>query len=230
MPDFKGFTDKSNKNIQLPPELISDVLPNLSDLDEIKVILIFFWYLQNRDQNTGYVTVEELLLEPLVKTTFAADDHLDAQKLRGAIDKAVMDNVILSGQKDGFEILFVNSARGAALLKGLQTGEWQAGVDGAISLPLAEARPNIFSLYEQNIGLLTPLMADTLIDAEKSYPMEWIEDAMKIAVERNARNWRFIDAILRTWKEKGRDEKNQRTAAEGRKRDSEGEFSDFILH
>ena len=226
MPNFKGFAGTAKKNIQLPPELIGDVLPNLTDLDEIKLILIFFWYLQNRDQNTGYVTVEELLLEPLVKTTFASSDLTASQKLHEAIDKAVLDKVVLRGQKDGVDYLFINSPRGTALLEGLQAGEWQA----TVALPLAEARPNIFSLYEQNIGLLTPLMADTLMDAEKSYPLEWIEEAMKIAVERNARNWRYIDAILSKWKEKGRDEENQRSAAEGRKRDSEGEFSDFIHH
>ena len=116
------------------------------------------------------------------------------------------------------------------MLKGLVSGEWQPDTSSFAGTPISETRPNIFTLYEQNIGLLTPLMADTLLDAEKTYPAEWIEDAFKIAVERNARNWRFIDAILRSWKEKGRDEKDQRSTEEGRKRDSEGEFGDFILH
>ena len=78
--------------------------------------------------------------------------------------------------------------------------------------------------------MLTPIIADTLVDAEKTYPAGWIEEAMKIAVERNARNWRFIEAILRSWKEKGRDEKDQRPSAESRKRDSEGEFGEFVRH
>jgi DnaD/phage-associated family protein len=116
------------------------------------------------------------------------------------------------------------------LLKGLQSGEWQPDAGLGSTFPLPENRPNIFTLYEQNIGLITPLMAETLTEAEKTYPLDWIEEAVKIAVERNARNWRFIDAILRSWKEKGRNEKDQRTAAESRKRDSEGEFSDFIRH
>src|SRR5206468_2494137 len=38
-------------------------------------------------------------------------------------------------------------------------------------------RPNIFVLYEQNIGLLSPLLADELKDAADQYPGEWIEAA-----------------------------------------------------
>ena len=124
----------------------------------------------------------------------------------------------------------IDSPRGAALCQGLTSGDWVPGETSIAPLSLAEERPNIFSLYEQNIGLITPLMAETLADAEKTYPSEWIEEAVKIAVERNARNWRFVEAILRSWKEKGRYERDQRSTSESRKRDSEGEFGDFIRH
>ena len=40
-------------------------------------------------------------------------------------------------------------------------------------------RPSIFSLYEQNIGLLTPLLAEQLVEAERRYPAGWIEDAAR---------------------------------------------------
>lgn len=63
---------------------------------------------------------------------------------------------------------------------------------------------NIFTLYHQNIGELTPLLADDLRDAEKTFPNEWFEDAFKEAVAHNARNWKYVLAILKRWKEKGR--------------------------
>ncbi len=91
-------------------------------------------------------------------------------------------------------------------------------------------RPNIFALYEQNIGPLTPILADGLRDAEQQYPEDWIRDAFRIAVNNNARSWNYIDAILRSWKEKGRDERDQRTSKEDRKLDSEGQFGDFVRH
>ena len=52
------------------------------------------------------------------------------------------------------------------------------------------SRPNIFSLYEQNIGLLTRLLAEELMEAEATYPEVWIEEAVRIAVESNKRSWR----------------------------------------
>jgi DNA replication protein len=65
-------------------------------------------------------------------------------------------------------------------------------------------RPNIFILYEQNIGLLSPLIADELRDAADSYPAEWIETAFREAVLHNKRKWSYIRAILRRWETEGR--------------------------
>jgi DNA replication protein len=65
-------------------------------------------------------------------------------------------------------------------------------------------RPNIFVLYEQNIGLLSPLLADELKDAADQYPAEWIEAAFREAVEHNKRKWSYIRAILRRWETEGR--------------------------
>lgn len=65
-------------------------------------------------------------------------------------------------------------------------------------------RPNIFVLYEQNIGLLTPLIASQLEDAAAQYSDDWIEAAFSEAVQRNKRNWKYISAILRRWETEGR--------------------------
>jgi DNA replication protein len=65
-------------------------------------------------------------------------------------------------------------------------------------------RPNIFVLYEQNIGLLSPMIADELKDAADHFPQEWIEAAFREAVEQNKRKWSYIRAILRRWETEGR--------------------------
>lgn len=62
------------------------------------------------------------------------------------------------------------------------------------------------TLYQANITLITPLMADTLKDAAEEFPDEtWYKDAFQIAVESNARTWRFVYTVLTNWKNKGRD-------------------------
>ena len=65
-------------------------------------------------------------------------------------------------------------------------------------------RPNIFVLYEQNIGLLTPLLANELEDAADHFPADWIEAAFREAVQQNKRKWSYIRAILRRWETEGK--------------------------
>ncbi|HYP42351.1 MAG TPA: DnaD domain protein [Chloroflexia bacterium] len=75
-------------------------------------------------------------------------------------------------------------------------------------------RPSIYALYEQNIGLLTPILAERLQDAEGHYPMEWIEAAFEEAVTNNKRNWRYIERILERWSSEGKDNGKARGPAE----------------
>jgi DnaD/phage-associated family protein len=59
-------------------------------------------------------------------------------------------------------------------------------------------------MYEREIGVITQRMAETLIQAEKDYPLEWFIDAFKEAVDHNARNWKYVEAILRRWQSQGK--------------------------
>ncbi len=67
-----------------------------------------------------------------------------------------------------------------------------------------ENQANIYSLYQGEIGLLTPMIADALGDAEKHYPPDWIPDAIREAATHNARSWKYVEAILKRWKEEGK--------------------------
>lgn len=69
-----------------------------------------------------------------------------------------------------------------------------------------EDAKNAFSLYEQEIGVITPKIADALADWEKLVPAKWIEDAISIAVKQNARNMAYIEGILKRWKAQGNQE------------------------
>jgi DnaD/phage-associated family protein len=92
-------------------------------------------------------------------------------------------------------------------------------------------RPNIFVLYEQNIGLLTPLIAEELRDAEKTYPADWVEEAFRIAVEHNARHWRYVRSILERWATEGKDsDKAGKGPEKDRRRYIEGKYADYIEH
>lgn len=69
-----------------------------------------------------------------------------------------------------------------------------------------EVQKNVFTLYESNIGPLTPIIADQLKDAENTYVFSWIEEAITLSVTNNKRNWRYCETILKRWKESGKDD------------------------
>jgi DnaD/phage-associated family protein len=67
-----------------------------------------------------------------------------------------------------------------------------------------ESADGKIDLYEQNIGTLTPIIADQLRDAEKNYSLEWIVEAIEIAVANNVRKWRYVQSILERWQQEGK--------------------------
>jgi DnaD/phage-associated family protein len=81
--------------------------------------------------------------------------------------------------------------------------------DDAAAGSLADApvgeRPNIFALYEDNVGSISPLLAEQLKEAEQVYPWAWVSEAFEIAVTENKRSWRYIASILRRWAAEGKD-------------------------
>lgn len=63
--------------------------------------------------------------------------------------------------------------------------------------------PNVFELYESNIGAMTSIIAEKLKDLEDNYSPLWVGEAIKEAVQNEARNIKYVDAILRRWRVDG---------------------------
>ena len=61
----------------------------------------------------------------------------------------------------------------------------------------------IVKFYNDNIGTITPFVYETLQDYEKELGKDLVIYAMQKAVEANARNGRYIRAILNSWSNKG---------------------------
>lgn len=62
---------------------------------------------------------------------------------------------------------------------------------------------NIFRLYESEIGIITPMIADKLAEAEGLYPAEWFEEAFKESAANSKRSWAYAEAILKRWARDG---------------------------
>lgn len=230
MSPFKGFSAKDNDSIQIPAAFFTDLLPQIDHLGELRISLYAFWNINGQVKEPRYLILSDILRDAYLLQMFGSTRNEQKKNLQDALDRACLRGTLLTTNVDGETYYFINNPRGKAAMKGLTAGAWKPAQDDRLPVRLAAQRPSIYLLYEQNIGPLTPILSQILQEAEDTYPADWIEEAFKIGVTRNARNWNYVEAILKSWKEKGRYETDRRAGKEDRKRDSEGKYAEFIEH
>ena len=249
---FIGFPDTKMKPVVVPDFFFTDLLPQIDDLAELKLTLHCFWLLNEQDTALKYLRGADLRQDEVLLRSLNLDSDLRApqQALADALERAVARNTLLqleiesaaTGAAPGGsnppppeDWYFINTVKGRqtlALIRQGKAGALQAAIPAEARRKVD--RPNIFILYEQNVGLLTPLIAEQLRDMEKSYPPEWIDEAFTIAVAANKRSLRYIAAILKRWETEGKDDARHENAerdseAERRRKYIPDELSDIII-
>ena len=210
---FSGFPPGKVRNASIPEPVFTEIVPLIDDLAELKLTLHVLWRLGQQRGKVRYLQHSDLASDQVLLAGLGEEP---TQALPAAIERAVERGTLLRVKAAIGEMVenvyFANTPLGRAAVEAIARGEWPDELDSA-------ARPNIFALYEQNIGLLTPLIADQLREAEKEYPAEWVEEAFQEAVALNKRSWRYIRAILEHWRTEGRGERtSQRTSETDRQR------------
>jgi DnaD/phage-associated family protein len=222
---FKGFS-KDETFTPIPDSFLRDLIHQIEDINELKVTLYALWRVEHLEARVRFLRERDF------QTDEGFMNGITLKGLRSGLRKAVQRGTLLSvasnAERDTGLLYFVNSPRGRAAVESIKKGKWAPGDE--TPAPVKE-QANIFKLYEENLGALTPLIADALKDAEKDYPGEWIAEAIEIAVKSNKRNWRYVEAILKRWKEEGHAKKQgSRNAKEDRRKYTEGKFADFVEH
>jgi DNA replication protein len=232
MTDFDGFQPGKQRTTRVPNQFFSDLLPVIDDLVELKLTLYCFWALQQQEGDYRYVIRREVLQDDLFLAGIDLDAEQAAKRVKAAFERAVMRGTLLHTSIEGTsgpeDLYFMNTVHGRNAIKAIEDGRFEyGGRDCPVALVME--RPNVYALYEQNIGPLTPIISERLKDAETEYPAAWIQEAIQIAVERNTRNWRYILGILRRWKAEGKDGGlSQQSSQADRYRYIKGEYSDLI--
>ena len=214
---FEGLPAKVSFD-RIPSSFFSELLPQIDDLGELKLTLYFLWRLDRMEGDFRYLTEADIFADSQFLAGMADSPEAGAPALKESLTRCVNRGTLLKAeiqqQGDSILVYFFNSPKGRAAVTAIQNGEWRPADDESIPVELTPERPNIYTLYEQNIGPITPLLAETLADAEDDYPANWIEEAFRIAVEKNIRNWRYVEAILRRWHERGYDVREDRRDTE----------------
>ncbi|NTU84773.1 MAG: DnaD domain protein, partial [Chloroflexales bacterium] len=201
---FAGFS--TDTLVGLPPELFSEVIPSITLPSELKVTLQIFYRLSRQRATPRRVSWDDLASDRTLRRSLRSISKLRpfedllAEGLEAAVRRGTLLHLALpDGGRVGNWYL-VNTATNRAWAESLSAAQ-------VALAPVGEGpaeRPPLIGLYEQNIGLVTPMLLDELREAEERYPREWIEEAMREAVRANARSWRYIRKVLERWAAHGR--------------------------
>lgn len=212
MTSFPGFT--SSETFTQVPDSFIQMMNEIQDVAELKVMLFAIWRIEHMEGNFRAMGEGDFDEEAL---------GLNLEEIRRGLGKAVERQTLLRAENEAGVFFFLNSPRGRLSAEAFAKGQMKP------SASYMPNKSNVFKLYEENIGALTPLLADMLKEAEREYPGMWFEEAFEIAVSRNVRNWKYIEAILRRWKENGKDERrDSQDSIQDAKRYTDGEFSEFF--
>jgi DNA replication protein len=209
MKQLTGFPAKMEFT-PIPNFFLSAILPQINDISELKTTLHVLAVLYRKRGYPRFVTYGELLGNASLMTNLRGGAKPPDEVLRKALEMATQRGTVIHMvlDRDGVseDVYFLNTESDRRIVAKIQSGELKLSGLKAVGQTYAEVeeQPDIFTLYEQNIGMLTPMIAEELREAEKLYPEVWIRDAIKEAVSLNKRNIRYIVRILERWSAEGR--------------------------
>jgi DnaD/phage-associated family protein len=240
MNQFKGFSTKQKASTIIPSQFYSEVLPNIQDIYELKIILYAFWYLSRSEAEFPFLLHSALIEDDELLVSFGQSRDQQTSNILEGLKLAVEDKIFLKteirSRPKPHTLYFINTQKGRKAIKAIEKSTYEFDPADHQSFKITMPPKNIFVLYEENIGPLTPMIAEALTEIEKNYSYEWIEEAFQEALKNNVRKLRYIEAILINWQEAGKhdrtDRRRSKKTEEGYDPDRyiNGEYSEFIDH
>jgi DNA replication protein len=207
--EFGGFPPRPEVT-PLPNIFFSEALPRMESPAEIKVVMHVFFLLSRKKGYPRFVSYEELKNDPVLVKGLNSYGGVVHQMVAQALEDAARHGILLhiavdvDGKPD--EAYFINNEAEKDTIAKIREGKLKIPKICIRKLEQAavEQPSDIYNLYEQNIGILTPILAEELQEAEHRYPPEWIQEAFRIALRSNVRNWKYINGILKRWEREGK--------------------------
>jgi len=200
---FEGFVT-GGAATTLPAQLFVEVLPAIEDEAELRVTLYALYAVQRQRGAVRAVRTSALANEAPLQRALERLGGRDA--FEAGLAAAVARGTLLTCDlEDGDAIVLVNNEAGRRSLERVRGG-LEVGGRAARATSVPERPVEAASAYEQEIGPLTPAIAEALAAATERYPAAWIVEAIRLAALRNARSWRYAEAVLRRWEAEGRDD------------------------
>jgi DnaD/phage-associated family protein len=203
--------------LAIPLSFVTDVLPAVTSLEEIQVSIAIFRLLDAAGGFSEPLAEKSIVRDRLLRSALRVDgsprapDSRIAKGLDLALARGTIVRLVSSQGRKQATFFYLNTPENRRSIKMMEAGDlaaprslWPDDAPPSITIE----RPNAFRLYEQNIGPLTPLIADQISRVIEEYPDDWIEDALSEAVAYNRRSWRYVTRILENWKQQGRQDQD----------------------
>ena len=199
----KGFPD-STKYLGLPVNIFNQVLENIEDITDFKILLRVIYLSQTKKGKYLFCSIDELLSDRILMRTLQKTHPQSDKKqiIKNSLNNLItLELIIQVVSKSNQETSYLLNTK---FNRNIPHGFSANPVESLEPWEADELTPNIFTLYEQNISTLTPIIAEKLREAEEIYPSDWINEAFSEAVKNNKRNWSYISSILTKWNIQGK--------------------------
>lgn len=207
---FEGLPSASQIT-PVPSAYVTSLLPQITDLAELKVTLHVMYMATLKKAWPRGVTLAELKQDRTLQKSLGASGRDPQLELQQGLAMAVKRGIILKSSvkrdNDTLELYLINNQSGRQAASRISTGSPMPAEDRT---PLKTAKAasaidqDIFSLYENNFGLLTPIIVEQLKDMESTYPNGWIAEAFTLASTLNKRRLSTVANILKRWEREGK--------------------------
>jgi DnaD/phage-associated family protein len=185
---------------------VAEALRSIEDIDELKLILYLFWRFGQKRPAPRFLKRSTIAADSVIREGLGLPND---GSLNTALDRLVADQLLLrrtvmiDDTRD--ECYFLNTSAGRRGVAELEAGSLDVSLVAIPEEPLrSDPRSSIFQLYEQNVGMLSPLIVEELSAAERDYPGDWIEEAFRESVRYNRRSWSYVQRILQRWAVEGK--------------------------
>lgn len=184
---------------RVPNAVLSAVLDEVEESETVKLILRAVWLLERQRGFPASITVNELRHDRVLIRVFKSQERFNA-----ALDQSLNLGVLIKFELNNADALMLNTVsatRQVEHAKGTQPESidddgWDASVG-------SEMPDDAFRAYEENIGILSPMIRENITAALQDFSDEDIIEAIKIAVENENRSWSYVAGVLRRWARDG---------------------------
>jgi hypothetical protein len=145
---FSGFSSHKRSAVPVPNEFFQELLADIEDINELKVILYTIWFLHRSGDVVPYIQIgnfqkDAAFMEGLVYGESSPEQALSLALSR-AVDRGVLLRAFVRANGGETALYFLNTALGRAAVEAIQKGNWRYTTDSEIPIEIGQEPPNIF--------------------------------------------------------------------------------------